>query len=52
MEFNCGQSPGEGDYMCIQCGEIYQLNKMDTLIPCSKCTGCIYENEIFPFLKV
>lgn len=49
MEFNCGQSPGEGDYLCIKCGEIYQIKNFDILIPCSHCKCCVFENEIFPF---
>ncbi len=39
----CGQSPGEGDYMCIDCGQYYHLNEVDTLTPCMNCSGCTFE---------
>lgn len=41
MAYVCGQKPGIGRYVCLNCGEDLYLNdNTDTLPPCAKCNKC------------
>ncbi|NYB28067.1 MAG: hypothetical protein HVN34_12200 [Methanobacteriaceae archaeon] len=44
MAFKCGQKPGSGRYVCINCGEDLNLDDdTDPLPPCAKCEKCEFE---------
>ena len=44
MSFKCGQKPGAGRYICVDCGEDLVLNDdTDKLPPCAKCQKCEFE---------
>ncbi len=52
MVHKSGQSPGQGKYICIHCGEIYQLKNFDTLTACAKCNNLVFEKEFYPLIHV
>jgi len=42
MAYKCGQKPGKGRYVCLNCGEDLILDdNTDTLPPC-KCSKCLF----------
>lgn len=44
MAYVCGQKPGIGLYVCLNCGEdLYLDDKTDTLPPCTKCNKCQFK---------
>ena len=41
MSYHCGEKPGKGRYVCLNCGEdLYLDDNTDTLPPCAKCEKC------------
>jgi len=51
MAFKCGQKPGSGRYVCINCGEDLNLDDdTDPLPPCAKCEKCEFEKGYERFL--
>jgi len=44
MLYKCGEKPGKGRYVCINCGEdLYLDDSTDTLPPCAKCNKCKFK---------
>jgi ribosomal protein S27AE len=44
MSLKCGQKPGTGRYVCVNCGEDLFLDEVtDKLPPCAKCKKCEFE---------
>lgn len=45
MAYKCGNKPGAGRYICQRCGEdLYLDDNTDTLPPCAKCNGCLFDS--------
>lgn len=43
MTYKCGEKPGIGIYICINCGEDLNLDdSSDRLPPCRKCRNCTF----------
>ncbi len=41
MSLKCGQKPGAGRYVCVNCGEDLFLDQdTDKLPPCAECKKC------------
>ncbi|NYT00702.1 MAG: zinc ribbon-containing protein [Methanocellales archaeon] len=44
MVYRCGEKPGKGRYICINCGEdLYLDDEMDAILPCEKCNSCYFQ---------
>jgi hypothetical protein len=44
MTLKCGEKPGPGRYVCLNCGEDLYLNEgTDRIPPCAKCKKCDFK---------